>query len=190
MTKYQAPNTKQIQNSNSISLELGALSLELQRETKGFTLVEALVALTLLTVGLIPAFIQASSAVTLSSSVRNSLIAAHLAQEGVEVVRAARDGNWFAGQPFNTGLTSCTSGCRVQYDSALTQPLGGNPALKLDPLSGLYQYSSGTDTLFHRTITITAPTSHELAVFSAVTWRERSGDKTFTVEYHLFDWIQ
>jgi hypothetical protein len=38
-------------------------------------LVEALVALALLTVGLVPAFIQATSALTLSTSVRNSLTA-------------------------------------------------------------------------------------------------------------------
>lgn len=156
----------------------------------GFTLVEALVALTLITVGLIPAFLQASSAVQLSGRVRNSLIAAHLAQEGVEVVRALRDANWFADQPFDTGLTSCTTGCRVEYNSASLLPSVGNPQLKLDPLSGLYQYNTGNQTGFTREITVSPISNHELKVVSEVGWTDRGGAKTYTLEYHLFDWIQ
>lgn len=156
----------------------------------GFTLVEVLVALALLTAGLIPAFLQAASAVRLTGQVRNSLIATHLAQEGVETVRAMRDDNWFASRPFDTGLTGCISGCRIQYDSAVPLPLAGNPPIKLDPLTGLYQYAAGADTGFTRTLTITEPTTHELRVVSAVSWNEHSGVKTITLEYYLFDWLK
>ncbi len=157
---------------------------------KGFTLIEALVALTLLTVGLIPAFMQASNAVALSGAVRNSLIASNLAQEGVEVVRSMRDANWFASAPFTTGLDSCLGGCRVQWDSSAIMPLSGNPPIKFDSLSGLHQYATGTDTMFSRMMTITAVSAHELRVQATIDWRERSGNKTFTLEYHLYDWLQ
>lgn len=160
------------------------------KNTDGFTLIESLVALTLLMVGLIPAFLQASSALALSTTARNALIAANLAQEGVEVVRSVRDANWFAARPFDDGLSSCASGCLVQWDSQELQQIGTNPPLKLDAATGLYQYSTGEDSLFSRAITVTKISDIELSVTSKITWHERTSDKEFSVEYHLFDWLK
>jgi type II secretory pathway pseudopilin PulG len=161
-----------------------------QRIAAGFTLIEALVALALLTVGLIPAFQQATDAVVLASSIRNSLAASNFAQEGAEVVRSIRDANWFAGDPFDTGLDGCASGCRVEYGSTDLLPLDGNPVLKQDEDSGLFQYQSGEDTLFSRRITIQDESDHQLAVSVLIEWRERTGSKSFELEYHLYDWLQ
>lgn len=161
------------------------------KRSGGFTLVEALVALTLLTVGLIPAFQQATAAINLSNSIRNSLIAAHIAQEGIEVVRGVRDANWFNGRPFDDGLTGCESGCTLQYDSdELLGPTFADAPLRLDPLTGLYQYSNGNPTPFSRTVRITQEAPHKLYVVSEVAWQERATAKKFSVEYYLFDWIQ
>lgn len=160
-----------------------------QSSSRGFTLVEVLVALALLTVALVPSFIQATNATLLSSTIRNSLISADLAQEGVEVVRAMRDANWFAGRPFDDGFAVCATGCLVQWDSTAPMALSGNPPLKLDATSGLYQYDSGTDSQFTRTITVTQVSPVELRVSSEVAWRERGIDKTFTIESHLFNWM-
>ena len=162
----------------------------------GFTLIEALVYLVLLTTALVPAFILATDAVKLSTGIRNTLTAANLAQEGVEVVRAMRDANWFTSQPFGTGLDACTSpdGCRVQWDSKTPDAIGGNPRLKRDKVTGLYQYATGDPTLFSRKITIdpVPGSSVELVVKSEVTWTERSVTdvRSIVVEAHLFDWIQ
>jgi len=153
--------------------------------------VEALVALALLTVGLVPAFIQATNALALSTSVRNSLVASTLAQEGVEVARAIRDANWLTGQAFDTGLTSCDAGCTVQFDGddLVVGSFAATP-LNLDPVTGLYQYNSGTSSGFTRTLFITAESPHQLKVLVNVAWTERSGPKTFELEYHLYDWAQ
>lgn len=156
---------------------------------KGFTLVEVLVALTLLSVGLVPAFIQASNALTLSTTIRNALIAANVAQEGIEVVRSMRDDNWFAGRAFNAGLDACTGGCRVEWSSDVPQDIGKNIPLKFDAATGMYQYGSGVDSPFQRKITITQVSPVELSVLSEVTWRERKTDKRFVVESHLFNWL-
>ena len=158
--------------------------------SKGFTLIETLVAIAVLGVGLIPAFIQASSALSLSQTVRNSLTATYLAQEGIETIRAMRDANWFAGDPFGQGISdACAGGCQVQWDKA--EPLQlADPSLKLDPVTGLYQYDTGTDTGFHRTVTTTSISAHELKVVVSIDWRDRTGDKKFEVEDHLYDWLK
>ena len=68
----------------------------------GFTLVEALVALVILTIALGPALVLSSNISSTASVIQNNLIAANLSQEGVEVIRALRDANWYNGLPFDT----------------------------------------------------------------------------------------
>jgi prepilin-type N-terminal cleavage/methylation domain-containing protein len=156
----------------------------------GFTLIEALVALTILTVGLVPAFLQARNALSLAGSVRNSLVAAHLAQEGAELTRALRDADWFASRPFGKSLATCAAGCRLQWNSSSILPLVGNPPLRVDPDTGLYQYNRGDDTRFSRQVTVTLVSADELQVEVLVSWDESSGPKEFSVEHHLYNWLQ
>src|SRR3989344_2938749 len=117
----------------------------------GFTLIEALVALVILTVALGPALVLSSNISSTASVIQNNLIAANLSQEGVEVIRSLRDANWHNGFPFNTGLSDGIY--RIEWNSNTLIALGVNPPLKIS--AGLYNYSLGTDTKFKRTITIT-----------------------------------
>ena len=165
---------------------------------RGLTLVEALVALVVLSFGLIPALAILSSSTRLASLIKNNLIAANLAQEGVEVVRSMRDANWFANLSFNNGLVG---NWRVEWNTSLLSvpsrpPLavGTNPPLNFDSSTGLYSYSiCGTciSTNFRRTISVTltaAPCACELIVVSTVTWLEFNKIRTVNVESHLFNW--
>ena len=153
--------------------------------SKGFTLIEALVSLVILTVALGPALVLSSNISSTASVIQNNLIAANLAQEGVEVIRALRDASWYNGLSFDTGLADGIY--RTDWNSNILITLGSNPPLKVS--DGLYNYSSGTETMFKRTITITKINSEELRVVSDVTWTER-GNRTrdVKVESHLFDW--
>lgn len=153
--------------------------------SKGFTLIEALVALVILTISLGPALILSSSVSSTASVIQNNLIAANLAQEGVEVVRALRDANWYNGFPFDNGLADGVY--RIEWNSNALIALGSNPPLKVS--AGLYNYSAGTDTLFKRTVTITKINSEELRIISEVIWTERGNRvRNVKVESHLFDW--
>ena len=152
---------------------------------KGFTLVEALVALVILTIALGPSLILSSDITNVASVIQNDLIAANLAQEGVEVVRALRDSNWFTSLPFNTGFAGGIF--RVEGYSASMIVLGANPPLKVN--NGLYNYSAGTDTIFQRTITINNVNLNEIRIVSDVIWTERgSRARDVKVESHLFNW--
>lgn len=152
---------------------------------KGFTLVETLVALVILTVALIPILNLSSGAARVSASIQDNLVASGLAQEGVEVVRAIRDTNWFNNRAFDSGLSD--GAYRIEWNSTILLALGGNPALNLN--NGQYTYSGGTPTKFSRTVTITKINAGELKVVSQVAWIARSNDsKSITAEDHLFNW--
>ena len=133
--------------------------------SRGFTLIEALVALVVLTLALGPALVLSSDITNASSVIQNNLIAANLAQEGVEVIRALRDTNWFNRVAYNTGLANGVY--RVEWNSDSLISLGSNPPLKVS--NGLYNYSAGQDAVFKRTITITQVSSVDLRVISDVT---------------------
>jgi|SRR3989338_7127298 len=156
-----------------------------EKLNKGFTLIEALVALVILTLALGPALVLSSSISSTASVLQNNLIAANLSQEGVEIIRALRDANWHSGLVFDAGLPDGIY--RIEWNSNTLIALGTNPPLKQN--AGLYNYSLGTDTKFKRTITITKINSEELRVVSDVTWTER-GERArdLKVESHLFDW--
>ncbi len=161
------------------------------------TLVEALVSLVVLSLGLIPAIGILSSSVRLASLIKNNLIAANLAQEGVEIVRGLRDEDWFKNPavPFGTGIvgswlvdwnTSLISG-----SANLPQLADTNPPLKFDPTTKLYNYTTGIETNFKRYVSVTMaanPCLCELIVISRVEWSQQGTARIQNVEAHLFDW--
>lgn len=151
----------------------------------GFTLVETLVALVILTTALIPILTVSSSASRTSATIRDDLIAAGLAQEGIEIVRAIRDTNWFNGRAFDSGLTTGTY--EAEWNSTTLLSFGSNPPLNLN--NGLYTYSGGVPTKFTRTITITKINAGELKIVSQINWPAQSNTiKSLSTEEHLFDW--
>ena len=156
----------------------------------GVGLIEAMVALLILTVGLIPVLAVVSSSNNLSALIRNNLIAANLAQEGIEVIRGLRDENWFSGQSFDNGLIGTW---RVQWNTSWTNPpqqVGTNPSLKFDSATGLYGYSAGADTQFKRTVTVSlvGTCNCEMKIVGEVTWPERGRNRVIKAESHLFNW--
>jgi len=152
---------------------------------KGFTIIETLVSLVILTLALVPILNLSNSATNISAAIQDNLIASGLAQEGIEVIHAIRDTNWFNNREFDSGLNDGTY--QVEWDSASLLSVGGNPALNLN--NGRYTYAGGTPTKFTRTIVLTKVNAGELKAVSQVTWQSRSNDsKSIIAEDHLFNW--
>lgn len=77
-------------------------------KTKGFTLIEVIVAIFVLTIGVLGVF-QVVQNITFFSQINSSkLVATYLAQEGIELVRNQRDSNWVAGRPWAENLSTST----------------------------------------------------------------------------------
>lgn len=160
----------------------------IKNKHNGMTIIETMVALVFLTLGLVPIFSLISSSAQLSNRIRNNLIAANLAQEGIEVVRAIRDASWLNGSAFDQNLPA--GDYRVSWDSDSLMAYDSSIPLKINT-GGNYNYSSGTNTTYKRRINITKIPSAcncELKVISEVTWTEKGTNRIVTVESHLFNW--
>lgn len=150
--------------------------------SKAFTLIEILIAITVITLGVVGfyAAITRVTSITLSNSSR--FIASRLAQEGIELVSNVRDTNWIERTDWDNGLAD--NDYRVQYDkdSLLTH---SDAPLKINS-NGFYNYDSGSSTKFTRKVTISHINPDELKVKVQITWPGRGSP--LEVEEHLYNW--
>jgi type II secretory pathway pseudopilin PulG len=169
--------------------------LEKFKEHTGITIVETLVSLMVVSLGLIPALSVLTSSINIAARIRNNLIAANLAQEGIEVARSLRDANWFLNK---TNFYDDMIGLwEVGYNTSWNNPptflasVTNARFIKFNTSTGLYNYAIGQDTIFKRSINISLspnPCNCELVVVSRIDWTERTISKSIQVESHLYDW--
>ncbi len=163
---------------------------------KGFTLLEVIIAISVLTVGIGGSFSLIQQTLILASQTQYKLIAAYLAQEGIEIVRNIRDSNWLEQR----------TNYAISWDSGLADGLsiGGSRDYIADfqdtalrtfedkPLNlnadGFYNYSSGTPTKFKRKINISAINAYTLEVSVEVQWQERGRTHQIKAIDHLYNW--
>ncbi len=156
------------------------------KDQQGFTLIEVLVALFILTTALTGIVVVITSNSSDAELIKNSYIASGLVQEGVEVVRNIRDSDWHAGNEFGTSLPE--GDYTVEWNSRSLTPLAGKQSLKLDTGNHTYNYSSGIPTIFQRTVSITTVSPDEKKVEVTVAWSIRGVPRTIQAEDHLFNW--
>ena len=160
---------------------------------KGFTLMEAIVAIFVITTGIVGVSSLVTQTISSATFSKDRLIAAYLAQEGIEIVRNIRDTNWLlTGANWNDGLG--TGDWQADYnDSSLsfyTYP--GNP-LNLESLTGYYGYGSGNATKFTRKITISSvpgdtPPYYRLNIKVEVSWQEKGTPHKVEAQENLYNW--
>ncbi len=168
-------------------------SFKTNSASDGFTLIETLVAIFVFGVALTSVTAILITNNNTANFVKNSYIASGLAQEGVEVVRNLRDGDWLASRSFGafgstTGLPVADSTYRVQWNST-TLLANQDVFIKKDSISGIYSYDTGVNTPFKRTVQITTITSNvEKRIAVNVSWTERGIPRSINAEDHLYNW--
>jgi len=165
----------------------------------GFTLLETLVALSVILTALSGIMLLASQSLHISGLLRNKIIAAQLAQEGIELARNIRDNNVHQGNGivWDDGLCqsggggypcdreiSCNPGdCSSPLGAAVQFSPFSNRSLLLSP-SGFYDYASGSNTGFVRKINFSQLSSFEIKYTITITW----ADGSMSVSGSLLDW--
>lgn len=154
--------------------------------SRAFSFVEVMVAVFLVSVGLLAALKLLTGGLSATMDSRDQLIASLLAQEGTELVRSVRDNNWANGKPsFNGGTAATTIGngsWRINYNYTTTTALNdvsANPLrYRLLRSFSFYTHSGTSSTQFFRKIIISGD-SNQKKVLSLVVWNGKSAGNPF-----------
>ncbi len=188
------------------------------REQRGFTLIETLVAITILTIAVAAPLTLAAQSLLAAFNARDQVTAFHLAQEAVETVRAQRDHNlleivktgtnvdWLQGldmEERNIVTGDIEAQMPFMIDSISVNanfiPCDGSEGTSCDYLLfnegvGFYGHEEGGTSRFKRFVRITevaGTNREEVTVRAEVQWRAgRIGTlRSVIVEENLFKWI-
>lgn len=172
----------------------------------GQTLIEAMVAVTLLTVGFLGISSLLSQSLVLNRVTANQLTATYLAAEGIEIAKNLIDHDVYLqaaskGTGWGTCLTDLSdfsSGIGFDYSTmTCTPPDGINTFVSSDYLyyhadTHLYDYNEsggGTQTGFARKIAMTLTGNYEITVTSVVSWLGFAGaEDSVNLEDHFYNY--
>ena len=174
----------------------------------GFTLIETLVALTLIVSAMVGPFTLATSGIFNAKFSKSKLTALNLTQEGIEIIRQMRENNVLKGFDWRgSGCTAgLTPGCTKLQDGSYqpdvfttadgsTPPINSNAPLRFDasvPLTdaaSLYNQSFGQAVSpFTRVVTISTPAANQMQVVSVISWTESSIPRQVHLEEVMYNW--
>jgi prepilin-type N-terminal cleavage/methylation domain-containing protein len=163
------------------------------KNSKGFTFLEVIVAIFIISIGVVGVVKFMPSIISENSINYSRLTAAYLAQEGIEIARNIRDSNLLQGQSWDYGLNTaaCNGGCEADYINA-SQPdpnllsFGTGRYLYIGG-SGFYGYFGATATKYKRKITFIS-NGNDATVTVNVLWSERGKSYGFPVQERLYNW--
>lgn len=168
----------------------------------GFTIVETLVAIGILSVSILAGFTAVQNGLKSSNTAKNQITAFYLVQEGMEYIKNKRDDNALdfingGTSTWLTGLNTCTGSgtCQVDPPQGTVSACTGGPAtcnvLVLTTATGLYGYGAGTQTSFRRGIQIRPGTlADEVFVTITISWLQGNTTKSFQVTQSVFNRLQ
>ncbi len=180
--------------------------IKIHSQNKGFTLIETLVAIFILTLAIAGGFSTISSGLKSAYLAKNQVTAFYLAQDAFEYLRNIRDtykledinnGTFSAWSDFQALIDDCTKGkpCIVDttnssgFGSDITGCVGICSKLKYSTGTHFYNHNTtSNDSIFTRSFYANTISDHEIAIVVSVSWKEGIGTKTFTIQNVLSDW--
>jgi len=154
---------------------------------KGFTLIEVILAISILTIGASAAWVTLQKILTFTQPLPSRLIATYLLQEGLEIARNVRDKGWIEGKEWGDGIPNGER--QADYKSVNLAQNYSDESLNIDA-NGFYSHSPGTPTRFKRKFIISKPTSYIIEVVVEVSWEERGKTHTISGQLDLYNSYQ
>src|SRR5688572_17477442 len=102
----------------------------LWRDRRGQSFIEAMVAITVIITSISSSLALIQSSITATRIGGMQVVAANLAREGLEVVRALRDTNWLQSQSFQVGLVEASGNKTAR---PILDPSSGGWSLSFEP---------------------------------------------------------
>lgn len=158
-----------------------------------FTLLEAIFAISILTLTISGSFALISRLLSFSPQIQSKLIASYLAQEGIEIIRNIRDTNWVQDQNWLNNIQQ-TSSYYLDYHSQKfpDDPPCTSNYLFLDNTNFYNCRNQGSQTKFQRKITISQPpecsSGNCISVEVEVSWQEKGQTQSVKVIEYLYNW--
>ena len=162
---------------------------------KGFTLIEVLFCIFILTVSAFGAFSLIQSTLVSSSLNKSKLTAYYLSQEGIELVRNIRDGNWLEKRTvpdidWNEGLDP--DEWEIDYNDESLTAYSGRYLYK-ENSTKFFAYINipsvdDEKSKFQRKITISKLNDNLIEISAVVYWSERGRSHEVEVISHLSNW--
>lgn len=157
---------------------------------KGLTLIETLVAITILLIGVLGPMTAATRGITDGLYAQNQLIGTHLAQEGLDLLGVQIQNNHTNRVAFLTGLGNCLASpyCAVgalAVSGPITFPSCSSVSdckIAYDFASNFYKPYDGSGNfvgpVFTRILTVESLTVTEVLLKSRVVWKNKATDAT------------
>jgi type II secretory pathway pseudopilin PulG len=158
----------------------------------GFTLIETLVAITVLLGAIAGPLTLANNSLITTRIARERLSATMLAQEAIEYVRMVRGGNFLQGSGWLSGLGPCSgNGCYIDIPDGTISSCGREcEAMNQNTETYQYGYTIGGNWVaspYTRTVTMTQ-SGDETIVRAQVSWQDGNTTRTVTAEDVLYRW--
>lgn len=158
---------------------------------RGFTLIESLVAITILLIAITGPLVLAKQGVISSRLAKNQITAFYLAQDVIEFVRNKRDSNFLGGGNWLSGLDDCIGSgnkCEIDTTSNTISSCGPTCPLLRESSEGLYGYNlAWGETGFRRNVWVTISPSNSDEVLIEVELLWDGDNKSFTIRESMLN---
>lgn len=170
------------------------------KDISGQVMVEAMVAMSIILIGLLGVFVLSSTSISLNRAAADRYVAINLAGEGIELVKNLIDRNIMKDEntPWNSvpGFVSGVAEYEIDYNDSGVKTNANRVLMFSKSGSGFYAYNDGdldlniyqdTTQQFKRLIKIENLSAEHMKVTSTVFWKYKNTDYDFSVEDHFYN---